>query len=66
MHKTNRYIYIYIIFCSLTHWKLLIARSQYLLFGAELGDGSLAEKYLEFIGKENIITYSLTYTDDLM
>jgi len=65
MHKYNRYIYIYLIYCSLVHWKLLTAKSQYLLFGAELGDGSLAEIKLDLKGKEYIITYSLTYFNDL-
>jgi len=45
---------------------VLKARAHYLLFGAELGDGSLVEINLDLIGKEYITTYSLTYFDDLM
>jgi len=55
-----------LIFSSLFFWKVLTARAQYLLFGAELGDSSLAEINLDLIGKEYITTYSSTYCDDLM
>jgi hypothetical protein len=45
---------------------VLIARAQCLLFGAELGEVSLAKINLDLVGKEYIRKYSLTYLDDLM
>jgi len=65
MHKRNRCICT-LIFCRIFLWKVLIARAQCLLFGAELGDGSLVEINLDLIGKELITTYIVTYIDDLM
>jgi hypothetical protein len=59
MQKRNRYIYIYIyilIFFNLILWKVLIAKAHYLLFVAELGDGSLVEINLNLIGNEHITT----------
>jgi hypothetical protein len=64
MDKHNLYIYIYIFliscFCSFFVGKVLIYRCQYLLSGADLDDGCLAEINMDSIGK--IILYSASNT----
>jgi Zn-dependent M32 family carboxypeptidase len=45
---------------------VLNARAQYLINGAELDDGSLADINWIEPGKQYFPTYSLKYSDDIM
>jgi len=45
---------------------MLVARTQYLLSGAELDDGSLTEIKFDPKEKEYFATYSLKYSDNIM
>jgi hypothetical protein len=53
------YIYLLLIFSSFFLWKVLVARAQYLLSGAELDEGCLAEITWIQQEKEYFTTHSL-------